>query len=203
MDKLILEKVIFIMFESRLVHLQKQRIPLCWTSKATGDEATSGIINVFRLMTYPKKGETRCEPWQTFILHCKKWWEKLQQVTFRIAFKIDILLNVMKIESMQCHTNTVYIVWRKITVKAEFWCLWYLDEVSFKLLILLRISNQNRGTDSCLKKKTMPMLGSYISRLQSSTRMQWKMTIANRQPLQKFIKRNTNLKQSSTGHKKW
>lgn len=141
------------MFESRLVHLQKQRIPLCWTSKATGDEATSGIINVFRLMTYPKKGETRCEPWQTFILHCKKWWEKLQQVTFRIAFKIDILLNVMKIESMQCHTNTVYIVWRKITVKAEFWCLWYLDEVSFKLLILLRISNQNRGTGSCLKKK--------------------------------------------------
>lgn len=141
------------MFESILVHLQKQRIPLCWTSKATWDEATSGIINVFRLMTYPKKGETRCEPWQTFILHCKKWWKKLQQVTFRIAFKIDILLNVMKIESMQCHTNTVYIVWQKITVKAEFWCLWYLDEVSFKLLILLRISNLNRGTGSCLKKK--------------------------------------------------
>lgn len=142
------------------------------------------------------------EPWQTFVLQRKEWWEKLQQVTFRIAVKIDILLNVMKIESMQCHTNTVYIVWRKITVKAEFWCLWYLDEVSFKLFILLRISKPNRGTGSCLKKKAMPMLGSYISRLQSSTRMQWKITITNRQPLQKFIKRNKNLKQSSTGHKK-
>lgn len=87
--------------------------------------------------------------------------KKLQKVTFRIAVKIDILLNVMKIESMQCHTNTVYDVKSLLKLNFDAYDTWMRCHLNY--LYYCELATKTEARALVFKKDNVNAWELYIS----------------------------------------